>query len=215
AFSAIRLPDDVLASRTITIPLVRSGDAGRARSEPLDHAGWPCDRRRLVDDLWAVGLTSLPLLREYDARAAGLSGMVGRELEPWRAVLAVALWLEELHGVEGLFDRMRDLATRYRTERCDLEATDPVRVAVQALRALSRATAWDGTFMPKELANAMKAIAEEQDLAVPEKPFTNPHRVGWLLKRLRFRRVERDGKGKRWAVDAEELDALARAYGMA
>jgi hypothetical protein len=75
-FSAIRLLDDVLASRTITVPLVRSCDPDRARAEPLDHAAWPCDRRHLLDDLWAVGLTALPLLREYDARAAAASGML-------------------------------------------------------------------------------------------------------------------------------------------
>jgi hypothetical protein len=129
AFSAIRLPDDVLASRTITVPLVRSCDPDRARSEPLDHSGWPADRRRLVDDLWAVGLTALPELRQYDARAARDSGMVGRELEPWRSIFAVALWLEERHGVAGLFGRMKALAKDYREkERGDLEASDPVRV---------------------------------------------------------------------------------------
>jgi hypothetical protein len=215
AFSAIRLPDDVLASRTITIPLVRSCDKDRARSEPLDHAGWPCERRRLLDDLWAVGLTGLPQLRAYDARAAAQSGMMGRELEPWRSILAVALWLDERHGVEGLFSRMKALAARYREERCDLEATDPVRVAVQALRRMASVPSWEGEFAPKDLAEAMKRIAEEEDLAEPEKPFTTPRRVGWLLRRLRLRRAERDEKAKRWAIDQAELEALARAYGMA
>src|SRR5262249_57683061 len=44
AFSAIRLPDHVLATRTITVPLVRSCDAGRARSKPVAPAGWQVDR---------------------------------------------------------------------------------------------------------------------------------------------------------------------------
>src|SRR5437879_9488720 len=56
-FSAIRLPDDVLASRTITVPLVRSADAEKANADPMDFAVWPYARRALVDDLWAVGLT--------------------------------------------------------------------------------------------------------------------------------------------------------------
>jgi hypothetical protein len=215
AFSAIRLPDDVLASRTITIPLVRSSDAGRARSEPLDHAKWPCDRRRLVDDLWAVGLTCLPVLREYDTRAAEQSGMVGRELEPWRSILGVALWLEECHGVAGLFGRMSLLAMNYRAERCDLEVTDPVRVAIQALRTMARATTWVGNFTPTELADTMKGIAEKEELAEPGKDFTTARKVGWMLKRLRFRRVDRSERAKCWSIDAEELQSLARAYGMA
>jgi hypothetical protein len=214
AFSAIRLPDDVLASRTIMVPLVRSCDAARARSEPLDHARWPCDRRRLVDDLWAVGLAHLPELRDYDAMAAEGSGLVGRELEPWRAIFAVALWLEERHGVAGLYDRMRALAEAYRHERGDLEAGDPVRVAVQALRKIVAVPAYGGRFTPKQLAEEMKRIADDEDLAEPDKPFTTPRRVGWLLKRLRVRRGERDERAKVWVITAEDLEALARAYGL-
>jgi hypothetical protein len=213
-FSAIRLPDDVLASRTIIVPLVRSADPGRARSSPLDHARWPCDRRRLIDDLWAVALTGLPELREFDARAAAASGMLGRELEPWRAILAVALWLEERHSSAGLFDRMKALVTRYRSERCDLEASDPVRIAIRALRKMAEGTSWRGEFAPKELASAMNALAVEEELAEADKPFTTARRVGWLLKRLRFRRGDRNENAKRWTIDAEGLDSLASAYGL-
>jgi hypothetical protein len=214
AFSAIRLPDDVLASRTITVPLVRSCDPDRARSEPLDHSGWPADRRRLIDDLWAVGLTSLPELRQYDARAAKESGLLGRELEPWRSIFAVALWLEKRHGVAGLFDRMKKLAEKYRSERGDLEASDPVRVAVRALRNMVPPESGVREFTPKELSEAMKKIAEDEDLAEPDKPFTTPRRVGWLLKRLRVRKEGRDEKAKKWAIRRDELEALARAYGL-
>jgi hypothetical protein len=221
AFSAIRLPDDVLASRTVVVPLVRSGDGDRARSQPAAHASWPCDRRRLVDDLWAVGVAGLPRLRANDARAAADIGLLGRELEPWRAVLAVALWLEECHGVAGLSGRMATLVEAYRTERGDLEVSDPVRVAVRALRGMVRAAEgaadWDGalTFTPKDLAGAMNAAALEDDLSEPDKPLTNPKRVGWMLRRLRFRRAERDEKNKRWAVTPADVAGLVRSYGLA
>jgi hypothetical protein len=149
AFSAIRLPDDVLGSRTIIVPLVRSEDPERARSDPLGHATWPTDRRQLLDDLWAVGLTALPELVACDTRAAADSGMVGRELEPWRSIFAVALWLEERHGITGLFDRMKKLAEAYRSERTDLEASDPARVAVRALLRMTAVGGWLGEFTPK------------------------------------------------------------------
>jgi len=92
-FSAIRLPDPVLASRTIVIPLVRSADPHKANADPCDLDTWPCDRRRLIDDLWALGLQSLPRLRHYDSEAVSRARLAGRNLEPWRAILAVALWL--------------------------------------------------------------------------------------------------------------------------
>ena len=47
-FSAIDLPDYVLGSRAITIPLVRSLDEARARVDPTDHETWPTDHRRLL-----------------------------------------------------------------------------------------------------------------------------------------------------------------------
>src|SRR5262249_52115458 len=120
-------------SRTITVPLVRSGDPHRAKANPLDHKLWPHDRRRLVDDLWALGLANLPELQARDAEVADRVQLLGRDLEPWRMILAVALWLQEGHGVAGLFDRMQRLADCYQRERDDLEAADAVRVLVRAL----------------------------------------------------------------------------------
>lgn len=43
-FSAIRLPDNVLASRTIVVPLIRTPDRYRANADPLDDALWPHGR---------------------------------------------------------------------------------------------------------------------------------------------------------------------------
>jgi hypothetical protein len=128
-FSAIRLPDDVLGSRSILVPLVRSGDPRRAKSNPLDAQDWPCDRRRLVDDLWALGLAHLPDLPAHDRKAAAAASLSGRNLDPWRLVLGVAHWLQHAHGVEGLVERMEALSTSYQDERG--EAEDRTRVLFQ------------------------------------------------------------------------------------
>jgi hypothetical protein len=40
-FSAIRMPDAVLASRTIVVPLIRTPDRYRANADPLNYALWP------------------------------------------------------------------------------------------------------------------------------------------------------------------------------
>jgi hypothetical protein len=215
AFSAIKLPDEVLGSRSIVIPLVRSGDARRAKANPLDYSTWPCDRRQLVDDLWAFALAHLRELPAFDTKAAGRSRLMGRELEPWRVIFGVALWLEERHKIEGLFDRMVALADAYEEERGDLEAHDPTRVAIRALRRLlGFADRID--FAPKQLADTMHQIAVEEDIADADdaKKFTTPRRVGWLLKRLRFKRQARTGKQKLWSIARADLEALARAYGM-
>lgn len=65
-FSAITLPDHILASRSIVIPLVRTPDSHRADADPADYALWPHDRRALVDSLWSMALANLPDLRGYE-----------------------------------------------------------------------------------------------------------------------------------------------------
>jgi hypothetical protein len=218
-FSAIRLPDDVLGSRTLVIPLVRSGDARRAKSTPTDPAAWPCDRRRLVDDLWALALVSLKGMKHFDERAAGLSPLVGRELEPWRNLFAVALWLEEEHGVAGLFGRMTALAAKYQAERPDLELADPVRLAIKALlrRTAGQAGAAETVFQPKDLAEWMNDLAVAEDLAGEasgDKAFTNARRVGWMLKRLRLDKAPRTATRRCWKTTRQGIENLACAYGV-
>ncbi len=179
-FSAIRLPDPVLASRTIILPMARTPDRRRANAEPFDFALWPHDRRRLVDHLWALAVTSLPGFAAggYETRAAQQARLSGRELEPWRALLAVALWLDEQDKegslrrplspegalaapksgwttpVEtrlGLFDRLEHLSWRYQEERRQLESDDLTRLVVRGLcRCAIRAgsVGWKGEPIP-------------------------------------------------------------------
>jgi hypothetical protein len=218
-FSAIRLPDPVLGSRTITLPLVRSGDEARTKATVADHTTWPCDRQELLDDLWALGLQHLPVMPGHDREAASLASLSGRSLEPWRVVLGVAHWLEKRHSVEGLFDRMEKLSRSYQAERSDYEEHDATRVLFRAmLKLLEKHEPWDSVVLrPGEIAALMNDIAKEEDLCEPEKPFTNARKVGWMLKRHRFKRPHgtgRDASGKQWQATCDEIVEAARAYGV-
>jgi hypothetical protein len=218
-FSAIRLPDDVLASRSIVVPLVRSADPVRAKRSPHDPEAWPCDRRRLVDDLWAVGLRHLPELPAFDAEAARQAKLVGRDLEPWRGILGVALWLRERHGVTGLHDRMGALMMEYQKERGTLEDRDPVRLAIRALDGIGKEQGPGDLraaveFTAGELAKSMNTLAEQEELAEEGKSFTSARKVGWLLKRLRFKKGDRTEAARHWQTTLADIEALARSYGM-
>jgi hypothetical protein len=217
-FSAIRLPDPVLGSRTILLPLVRSGDVERTKRNPADEASWPCDRRRLVDDLWALGLANLPELRRYDGAAAARARLHGRNLEPWRSILAVALWLQECRrGVPGLFDRLEALSVAYQGERGDYESGDATRVLYRVLlkRVANKEDREPVLILPRDVAEDMNAIARDEDLGKPDEPFTTSRRVGWMFKRQRFRRpTQRQEGGKHWQVTRREIEAGARAYGI-
>jgi hypothetical protein len=217
-FSAIRLPNDTLGSRSIIVPLVRSGDPKRAKANPLDPEDWPCDRRRLVDDLWALGLAHLPELAAHDRQAASAANLAGRNLDPWRPVLAVAHWLQQRHRVDGLFDRLEKLSVAYhQNEVNEYEDADATRVLCRVLLDLSTNEGSDGEVIvrPAEVAARMNALATEENLCEPDKPFTTARRVGWLLKRQRFRRPrDRSEKGKLWALTREEIVQAASAYGV-
>jgi hypothetical protein len=64
--------------------------------------------------------------------------LTGRNLEPWRPLLAVAKWLND-QGVTGLWKRMEALSQGYQAERQDLEPGDLTTLVIQqVLRSLRR-----------------------------------------------------------------------------
>jgi hypothetical protein len=215
-FSAIKLPGEVLGSRSIIVPLVRSGDPCRAKANPLDAEDWPCDRRRLVDDLWALGLAHLRELPAFDREAAAAASLAGRNLDPWRLILGVAGWLQHGHGMGDLFDRLEALSVAYQGERAEAEAEDRTRVLFRALLELSRDAGPDDAvkFRPADVARVMNRIGVEEDLCEADKAFTSARRVGWLLKRQRFRKCDADEHGKQWEATRKEIEAAACSYGM-
>jgi hypothetical protein len=131
-FSAIRLPDPVLASRTIIVPLIRTADPEKANADPLDYRLWPLPREQLVNDLWALALSHMADLPKYDATVADTATLLGRNLEPWRAILAVAHWLTDC-GVTALANRIDALAQAYQQERRNLDEHDLMPLVIQAL----------------------------------------------------------------------------------
>jgi hypothetical protein len=215
-FSAIRSPDPVLGSRAILLPMVRSGDPRKTKLSVMDPADWPCDRDRLRDDLWALALANLAQMPEQDRAAAARASLAGRPLEPWRGILGVAHWLEERAGVADLFDRMEALSVKYQGERSDYEEHDSTRVLFRALLQLAAKERPGVPFFikPGEVAAVMNQIARDDSLAEEDKPYTTARSVGWLLKRQRFRRGDRDSKAKTWEVLREEIEAAARAHGV-
>ena len=216
-FSAIKLPDAILASRSITIPLVRSADRQRTTADPLDYDTWPCARQPLIDDLWAVALSNIKILKLWDKQAARCARFSGRELEPWRAIFGVAAWLQEAHQVSGLFDRMGQLSVKYQTERDTLEYNETTRLCISALWKIFE-TEGDAKltleFETSWLAQTMNDIAVENEIADANEDFTNPRKVGQLLRRLRFNKADRTATRKRWAISRVELTTLATSYGM-
>jgi hypothetical protein len=241
-FSAIHLPDHVLASRSIVIPLVRTPDRYRANADPLDDEAWPHDRRGLIDDLWALALAHLPELRQCERAASHKAHLAGRTLEPWRAILAVALWLDD-HDAEGilrrtadqasdgdrgketgLWERMEALSVDYQRERSGLESGDLSTLVIRALcccamgaigaiSANNEETPSHFTFTTEQIVTVARVATRRNDGDPDE--ITN-RRIGRVLGRMRLEKVPRPGgKGsRRWRVALGDLERWTAAYGM-
>lgn len=213
-FSAISLPDETLASRTIIVPLVRSADRSKATRDPADYEMWPVERRQLVDDLWALGLENLVKVKPYGREVVELTSLTGRVLDPWRSVLAVALWLQRDHGVTGLFGRIRDMAVAYQSERTEIEVASPVFILATAMqRLLDSSRTTHILVSPQILAEEANLVAREENIEYFGPEFTSAMKVGRLCQSLRIPYAPRTAGGKRLEVTQAAVNALAATHG--
>jgi len=218
-FSATRLPDPILASRTIVIPLIRTPDRYRANADPLDHKLWPHDRQGLLDDLWALALARLMELQPFEEMVNQQARLTGRNLEPWRALLAVALWLDG-NGVPGLWERMEGLSVSYQNERPELETGDLTalvirglcRYAVNAVNAVCSEIPHEFQVKTADITEATISVAQELEADI-EANWINARRVGRVLGKMRLRK-DRSGKSKAWRVALSDLARWTKSYGI-
>lgn len=230
AFSATRLPDRVLGSRSIIVPLIRTANSYRANADPLDYDLWPHDRRTLLDSLWSIALANLTDLRTYEARVNRTASLTGRNLEPWRASLAVAAWLQD-KGVDGLYDRLSRLSVHYQSERQKVSTDDVVVLVIRALCICldcDVVTLCDPCDVPGDSTSDVKTqvltediadaacglvVADELDIDVEKK--LSSRCIGALMRKLRFEHKDQAGTHKKgWLVGKRELANLALSYGI-
>ncbi len=214
AFSSIRGFDAVLGSRTIAIPLVRTASA-KANREAGDLEQWPCDRRQLVDDLWAVALLHL---REVEAlyRDTRPATLAGRELEPWRLILTMAR-LVDRHAGTRHYDEMLALALAKRGEAHDRgEMSDELWL----LKALVRLVLEQGKgrLAASEIAGEIARLAVElgvQEADAAENPVGNV-KVGKLIRALQVTTPgsKHHGTKRLHHLDEGAIRQRARAYGV-
>jgi hypothetical protein len=220
-FSATQLPDEILASRTIIVPLIRTLDRRRANIDPADPEVWPVDRDALNDRLWAFALKALPKIGEYERSVGSLATLQGRSLQPWRGILAVAAWLDTEAGITGLMNDIDKISVAYQKERAQLETNDLTSVAVHALVECATSATSSTTATNKEMfystqfiANACVQVVQDQEVPIDVEDIT-PDKVGRVLAKMRFKRDREDGRGLRgWIVKYADIIRWCERYGI-
>lgn len=221
-FSAIKLPDSVLASRTIVIPLIRTNNREKSNLDPMDYDNWLHDREEIRDDLWMLGLQHLSELKDHYEGVAKKVKLFGRNLEPWRAIFAVAEWLEE-HGEKGLLMRIEEISISYQNEREDFETSDYTVLVINALchYASSASSATNknmGDYFiitSKEVADKAIEIAEDLENGI-NKEYITSMKIGRILGKMRFAKEPRPGGSgsRKWKITMHELEQWIDTYNL-
>jgi hypothetical protein len=183
----------------------------------------------MLDALWALALSHIHEITAYVEQASEQAALSGRNLEPWQAIFAVALWLEE-HGCIDIFQRMNNLSQVYQKERPDLEMADLTVLVIRALiqvvtgKSVSSISSVssikvEGSDSAKthsattgRLTEEAKRIAQDEEVDIEIERITS-RRVGRVLAKLRIPK-DPDTSIRQWRVIVADLARLALAFGI-
>ena len=152
-----------------------------------------------------IGINALPELTQWDRWVAEHAYLEGRNLQPWRAILAVARWLDEKGG-DGLFEKMNSLSLHYhQVERRELRIPDlsvlvvrtlietvRVKLGIRDIKGIWDADIPDGKefdFETKSLTNSAIRLINEYELEFDPEKITS-RRVGRILGKMRLKKAK-------------------------
>ena len=183
----------------------------------------------LIDDLWAVGLAHVSKLGRYETLVNERAELLGRSLEPWRTILAVALWLDDVRGGGRLYEEMSGLAAAYQAERRDLEREDLTTLVLEAVARHARAgpcatvrtirtiktegSSDEICLSTTEVTEEVRRMMEERESEL-QLDWANPRRVGRILSKLRFTKGRYEHI-RAWSISRTGFGSLLRAYNIA
>jgi hypothetical protein len=214
-FSTIQRPDPTLSSRALIIPVVRTAQRSKGNADPLDDMQWPCNRQRLIDDLWAMSLEHLSGMPAFDKLIGEKSRLIGRDLQPWRAILSVAAWLDSM-GVSSLWGKIEALAAgTYQEERIDLEKVDINRIAMMAMGefAAKDPAKKEWLFSTQAIVEIMHSMIDADEIDI-DKNIINAQMLGMRFKKMRLPKREYP-RPRLWKIGLAGLVTLFSAFRIA
>jgi len=217
AFTCVRVPPEPLLSRCIVIPLVRSSDKTKTQRQPRGR-NWEAKVARLRRALWDWCLRNLSKVGDVEEWVTeSESELLGRALDPWIAPLVAAKLLEDA-GVEGLYDRIRNLALAYQGE--ELTAPDLTTYVVAAIAVLDYESGTtdtmdtNGTIVvgASQVTEKVKDLLEADD---QDPDWVSASKVGRRLARLRLHKTKTTKGERKWIINRSVLQNLLTTYPLA
>ena len=194
--ASIRGLEDVLASRAITIVMLRANtDRG---STVITDASEEWEYLRHL--LYSFALRSFGAIREAQRSASTLIAN-NRANDLWAPLLAIA---KVVFGDDTQeFERAREFAIEQVSHAREENLDDEASTLLLALDALVRK---DGVYMNRQIREKMEAFADQV-----EEPHISGNRVGYLMRRFGFKK-ERVTDGVQYRIRRSDVDDLKSRY---
>lgn len=211
AFSSIGLPDPVLGSRTISIPLIASDDAEKTCRAPSRMDDWPFNLKSLKDDCWLLALTKLSAVIAADQKAIRETTLRGRNHDVFRMPLAIAYWLKEEYGMDNVYEDIKNFSETYHSENADNQGNDLLALTLMAVDEILNQSGTDIVIKTsEELSYAINKIADREGST--EDIFNlSAQRLGRTLSGLGFSKTPGHGAKRSWQLTRKALEKQIRA----
>ena len=239
-FTATRKPDDILASRAISYPLVRTSNKFKGDADPLDFSLWEQSPKQFLADLWQIGLEHISKIPNLEREARTHASLTGRDLEQWICVLTVALFLDsiDINGTlrraenenfdgkgETLFERVNRLSIDYQSTRSELESNDLMRLVLRSIvrsidadiekpysieKIKMKGKEW--TLSTDQITKNAHFLIENEGLDFNIETI-NSKRIGRKISALRIRKDDKT-KTRGWSITLSDLKSFLASYSL-
>jgi hypothetical protein len=137
-----------------------------------------------------------------------------KPLSDLRMSLAIAYWLQQDHGVEGVWDRLQHISASYRSLQAENEEHDLLTLVVLAVYELAAEAGADIVVATRAIAQRVNQIAtgdgDGWDIGPDE-----VQRVGRMMKRLGFEKSASHGRSRSWRLSRRKIEDMAKGRSIA
>ena len=129
--------------------------------------------------------------------------------------MTIAYWLQNEHGVEGLFGRISKVSEDYTEQSRDEGGNDLNVLLIMALdKMLKQAGKTRCEFETAKILEAVLGVAGRVDGADEITVDLKAQRVGMRMGGLGFKKSTSHGQKKSWVIDRDNLDRMANRLGV-